>query len=159
MVATRGILDLVEWRGPMYTSHGHHMPGTVEDPRMQPRRVECGGINVCPQCSAEASPLRSRTADSVKSPDNPLDVVSPVTKARMLVFGYVKAQLEKTDTHVTFEEGEVYVVWFCKTLQNWKALVSTTLPDGMYYEVTYNGDKRETYIDSYKKFHNVKIPD
>ena len=80
-------------------------------------------------------------------------------RARKLVFDHVKANLEKTDTHVTFGEDEVYVVWFAKTLQNWKALVSTTLPDGMYYEVTHNGDKKETYIDAYKKFQNVVVPD
>jgi hypothetical protein len=77
--------------------------------------------------------------------------------ANRLVFEHVKERLEKTDTHVTFAPDEVYVVWFSKTLQNWKALVSTTLPDGMYYEVTYNGDKNETYIDAYKKFENVCI--
>ena len=52
---------------------------------------------------------------------------------------------------------DIYVVWFCKTLQNWKALVSTTLPDGMYYEVSYNGDKKEIYLDAYKKFENKCI--
>lgn len=85
--------------------------------------------------------------------------VSFLDKARRIVFDYVKNRLEKTDTHVTFAADEVYVVWFSKTLQNWKAMVSTTLPDGMYYEVTYNGDKRETYLDAYKKFDNVVIPD
>jgi len=82
-----------------------------------------------------------------------------IEKARRLVFQYIKPRLEKTDTHVTFAEDEVYVVWFAKTLQNWKALVSTTLPDQMYYEVTYNGDNAETYIDAYKKFDNVCVPD
>ena len=80
-------------------------------------------------------------------------------KARRLVFEHVQARLEKTDTHVTFADDEVYVVWFSKTLQNWKALLSTTLPDGMYYEVTHNGDKAETYIDAYKKFDNVCVRD
>lgn len=80
-------------------------------------------------------------------------------RAQLLVFDYVKSHLEKTDTHVTFSVDEVYIVWFSKTLQNWKALLSTTLPDGMYYEVTYNGDKQETYIDAYKKFDNVCVPD
>lgn len=86
-------------------------------------------------------------------------VTDPQGKARRLVYDYVKDRLEKTDTHVTFGEVEVYVVWFSKTLQNWKALISTTLPDGMYYEVTYNGDKKETYIDAYKKIDNVCIAD
>lgn len=80
-------------------------------------------------------------------------------KARRIVYDYVKARLEKTDTHVTFGPDEVYVVWFSKVLQNWKALISTTLPDGMYYEVTYNGEDKETYLDAYKKFDNVSVPD
>ena len=80
-------------------------------------------------------------------------------KARNIVYDYVKAHLEKTDTHVTFGHDEVYVVWFAKTLQNWKALLSTTLPDGMYYELTYDGDEQRAYLDAYKKFDNVTIPD
>ena len=78
--------------------------------------------------------------------------------ASKIVYDHVKARLEKTDTHVTFGPDEVYVVWFSKTLQNWKALLSTTLPDGMYYEVTFNGDAREAYVDAYKKFENVAVP-
>ena len=54
-------------------------------------------------------------------------------------------------------EFEVYVVWYCKTLQNHKALLSTSLTDGMYYELTFNGDKRELYLDAYKKFENKCI--
>ena len=49
---------------------------------------------------------------------------------------------------------DVFIVWFSKTLQNWKALVSTTVSDGMYYEITHNGDKKETYLDVYKKWEN-----
>lgn len=87
------------------------------------------------------------------------EALSYQQKAIRLVFMYIKTRLEKTDTHVTFSEDEVYVVWFSKTLQNWKALISTTLPDGMYYEVTYDGDRQQTYIDSYKKFDNVCVTD
>ena len=79
-------------------------------------------------------------------------------KARILVANYFNQRVEKTDA-VYLSVYNVYVVWFSKTLQNWKALVSTTVSDGMYYEVTYNGDKHETYIDAYKKFENVVIPD
>jgi hypothetical protein len=53
----------------------------------------------------------------------------------------------------------IYVVWFCKTLKNWKALVSTTIQNGMYYEVTYNGEKGETYVDSYSKTANLCVKD
>ena len=50
---------------------------------------------------------------------------------------------------------DIYVVWVCKVLQNNKALLATTHSDGMYYEVTYNGDKNELYLDCYKKQENV----
>lgn len=76
--------------------------------------------------------------------------------AKEIVLNYANKHIDKTD-NVQITLNDVYIVWFCKTLQNWKALVSTTLPDGMYYEVTYNGDKKEIYLDAYKKFENQKI--
>ena len=79
-------------------------------------------------------------------------------KAKSLVVNYYNNRVEKTDDFEISEEN-VFIVWFCKTLQNWKALVSTTVSDGMYYEVTYNGDKQETYLDAYKKWENVRIVD
>ena len=54
-------------------------------------------------------------------------------------------------------EADVYIVWECKTLQNNKALAGTTLLDGMYYELTYNGVKKELYFDAYKKQENICI--
>lgn len=79
-------------------------------------------------------------------------------KAKQIVIDYYNEHVEKTDNK-KLTESEVFVVWFSKTLQNWKALVSTTISDGMYYEVTYNGDKKETYLDAYKKWENVCIKD
>ena len=73
--------------------------------------------------------------------------------AKKIVLDYANEHIDKTD-NVQITLDDVFVVWFCKTLQNWKVLVSTTLPDGMYYEVTYNGDKKEVYLDAYKKFEN-----
>ena len=78
--------------------------------------------------------------------------------AKKIVLDYAKAHIDVTD-NVQITLDNVFIVWFCKTLQNWKALVSTTLPDGMYYEVTYNGDNKEIYLDAYKKFENRKIDD
>lgn len=52
---------------------------------------------------------------------------------------------------------DVYVVWSCKTLQNNKILISTNVDDGMYFEFTRNGDKKETYFDAYKKELNCVI--
>ena len=72
-----------------------------------------------------------------------------------IVMQYVIAHLDKSDKMP--DDLDVYVVWKCKTLQNWKWLISSTLSDGMYYEVTYNGDKEEFYLDAYKKFENQCI--
>lgn len=54
--------------------------------------------------------------------------------------------------------SNVFVVWSCKTLQNYKALLSTSVSgDGIYVEFTYNGDKQELYMDVYHKIVNRKI--
>ena len=68
-----------------------------------------------------------------------------------LVSDYIKEHLDKSDKTPEFE---VYIVWKCKILQNWKYLLVSTLPDGMYYELTYDGDKNRWYLDAYKKFEN-----
>lgn len=79
-------------------------------------------------------------------------------KAKGLVVDYHNSRVDKTgNTKIT--KDDVYIVWFCKTLQNWKALASTTISDGMYYEITYNGNEKETYIDAYKKWENVRVLD
>lgn len=75
---------------------------------------------------------------------------------KQIVVDYAKKHIDKTD-NMQIAEDDVYAVWSCKTLQNNKALLSTTLPDGMYYEITYNGDKNEAYVDAYKKFENFAI--
>lgn len=77
-------------------------------------------------------------------------------KALEIVRQYVSDHLDKTDDIPAFS---VFTVWKCKALQNWKFLISSTLTDGMYYEVTYNGVKHEWYLDAYKKFENKCIPD
>ena len=79
-------------------------------------------------------------------------------KAKQLVVDFFNEEAEETDDFVLTVD-DVYIVWWSKTLQNWKALVSTTVSDGMYYEVTYNGDKQETYIDAYKKWKNKRVVD
>ncbi len=74
--------------------------------------------------------------------------------ARLEVTNYVFEHMDKSDE---VPEFDVYVVWSCKTLQHFKALLSTTISDGMYYEITYNGDKEEVYLDVYKKWENKCI--
>ena len=69
---------------------------------------------------------------------------------------YVNKHIDKTD-RAEISTDDVFIVWQVKALQNWKALASTTLFDGMYYEITYNGDKGEAYIDCYKKWENFVV--
>ena len=79
-----------------------------------------------------------------------------MTRAKQLVVDYFNSHVDATDgKKLTMEDA--FIVWFSKTLQNWKALVSTTVSDGMYYEITHNGDKKETYLDVYKKWENQCI--
>lgn len=73
-----------------------------------------------------------------------------------IVKDYILNHLDKSDETPDFL---VFTVWKAKVLQNWKYLLSSTLPDGMYYELTYNGDKKEWYLDAYKKFENQVIKD
>lgn len=77
-----------------------------------------------------------------------------IEKCKELVKEYAIEHLDKSDEAPKFN---VYIVWMCKTLQNSKALLSTSLSDGMYYELTMNGDKKEIYLDAYKKFENKCI--
>lgn len=75
---------------------------------------------------------------------------------KQTVINYHNEYADKVDGKL-ITPFNVYVVWSCKTLQNSKALLSTDVGDGMYYEITYNGDKNELYIDVYKKWENIKV--
>ena len=73
------------------------------------------------------------------------------------VCDYTNKHLGKTDKK-EITTDDVFMVWSCKTLQNYKCLVSTTVSgDGIYAEYTYNGDKQELYEDVYKKLTNTCI--
>lgn len=82
-------------------------------------------------------------------------IYPPCDQAAMnIVYDYIDEHLDPTGHPVAYK---VYTVWKCKTLQNWKWLLASTLPDSMYYEVTYNGDKQEYYLDAYRKVQNVVV--
>jgi hypothetical protein len=135
-----------------FTAHGHHIPNTVlTEPR--PQSLGCGPILFCSECIEEVREYWD-THQGIQVPMTIPDDFP--AKAKRILINYV-------DSHysVDFERPafEVRVVWFVKVLQHWKALVITDLPDGKYYELTYNGDKRETYVDEYTKSKNTVIPD
>lgn len=137
-----------------YTSHGHHIAGTQHwnAPNL---KKHCGGPEFCADCSKES--LEFLIAGVKVDPKLMVgEDVNYYDRAMLQVREYVN---ENYRPEVKNKSYGVYVVWFCKTLQNWKSLVATTLEDGRYYEVTHNGDKKETYIDVYTKIDNVVVPD
>ena len=83
-----------------------------------------------------------------------MDSLLFIEKCKELVRDYTD---KRTGDGDTAPDIDVFVVWQSKVLQNNKALLSTTLFDGMYYEVTFNGEKSEIYFDAYKKFENICI--
>lgn len=78
-------------------------------------------------------------------------------KARSLTYGIIKSMFD-FDSEFNSPD-QIFIVWSCKTLQNWKMILSAPFKDAPLVEVTYNGDKKETYIDVYRKLENVCIPD
>ena len=79
-----------------------------------------------------------------------------VALVKKTVADYANQNLDKTDGK-KITEDDVFIVWMCKVLQNSKAMASTTLFDGMYYELTFNGNKQELYVDAYKKWQNFTV--
>ena len=79
-----------------------------------------------------------------------------IQKAKEAVYMMVIEGLDPTD-HVEFTIDDVYVVNSQYVLGSQKAQLSTTLPDGKYYEVTYNDAKEEMYVDGYVKFNKHLI--
>lgn len=74
-------------------------------------------------------------------------------KAMAILKDYICSRGSKT-----VPEFDIFIVWKAKILQNWKYVLATNLPDNNYYELTYNGDKDEWYLDAYIKYENVVIP-
>ena len=79
--------------------------------------------------------------------------------ARELAYEQAK-RLGVLDEHPTFSIEEVYLVWFAYTLGHFKALCSTSLPDGRYYEITYDSHSEGgniAFVDTYLKTHNIAV--
>lgn len=66
-----------------------------------------------------------------------------------MVKEYLKNAFGEEPKNVNF-----YIVWKCKTLQNWKYLIGNDVNHD-YYECTYNGDRREWYLDVCQKENNL----
>lgn len=71
--------------------------------------------------------------------------------AKRMVLQEIEKELKKE-----IRREDVFAVWMTKALQNNKAIFGSVLTDDLY-EITYNGDKNEFYIDKYQKIENKKV--
>lgn len=74
-------------------------------------------------------------------------------RAIEIVRNYIEEHVTTSDTKYGFD---VFIVWKAKALQNWKYILSSRINDNIY-ELTYNGDKGEWYLDIYHKYENRVI--
>ena len=66
-------------------------------------------------------------------------------------------KLEKEFNEPKMSIKELHLVWFSKTLQNFKCIIIDSRKNQRLYECTFNGDKKELYIDFYDKQKNYKF--
>jgi hypothetical protein len=134
-----------------YTGHGHHIPGTVASSIANAPKnpARCGGVEHCPRCIKEAEEHKIMVGETSDFQQ----------KAKLLVVDYMDRMFAQNRPDEEPPTYVVYVVWFAKTLQNWKAILGTTLADGRLFELTYDGEKKTTYFDAYVKMDNFPIPD
>ena len=76
-----------------------------------------------------------------------------IDMAKTAVVAYHNDRIGESVNFVNeIDKDDALIVWFCKTIQNWKALVTTTAGNGFYYEVTCNGDEKNIHLDVYRKY-------
>lgn len=146
-----------------YTRHGHHIPDSpTADERSMVPKARCGGVLLCHACRMDVIDARHPLLDS----EHPFEDISEydsdpdrfLKKAKSLVVSSHNNHIPDRSKMLTIED--LYIVWFAKTLGNWKALISTSKSgDGLYFEITHNGEKKETYVDTYVKTGNTKFTD
>lgn len=59
----------------------------------------------------------------------------------------------------TYDITKIQTVWFAHVLGNKKAILIDNGMNMRMYEVTYNREKNELYVDIYEKQHNEKVTD
>lgn len=70
-----------------------------------------------------------------------------------LVYSYMKSE----DAPPNFTQDDVFVIWYCKTLENWKAILSASYKGAPLIEVTYSGVNKDTCLDVYKKKDSLRF--
>jgi hypothetical protein len=128
----------------------------------------CRNKEICEQNQAfdrwrkdHLTDLKDETSMTAEFPNIVVEDLNPYRfqdKARQIVLEYYNHNFVSVydELHIS----DIVVSSFTKTLQNWKALVITNVAnDNLYFEVTYDGDKKQAYLDVYSKAANVVFPD
>lgn len=136
-----------------HTGHGHWIPGSTKGLPLEVGVTTCGGPTVCPRCYDDVREYGRNNIPEFIPVKMKVDFPA---KAKKILTDYIDSQYSESFEKPAFE---VYIVWFAKVLQNWKALVITDRPDNKYYELTYDGAKRATYVVEYDQTKNTCIPD
>jgi hypothetical protein len=146
-----------------YTKHGYHIPGSPDDPLPPMHRARCGGpMELCKECNREIVVWqeKQRTESRLAEPTSHLDhqlkakigAVEVFNKEVMLDHGAVGQGPVTVD--------DLYTVAFAYILGNWKCwLSSDAWVDTSYFEVTYNKEKGQMYVDHYRKVTNTMFED
>lgn len=71
-------------------------------------------------------------------------------KVFKLIYNYLNDRYRNTNIN------DMFIVWSCYILGNRKYLVGIK-DSSNYFEVTYNVNKKEWYIDEYNKVNNICI--
>ena len=104
------------------------------------------------QIKTKPMPIKKKSVEGQKSVDE------YTTTAKALVLkNYTEHQVPRGNPEITLDD--LFLVWFTKTLSNWKCLVATIYADGLYYEVIHNGNSHETYVDIYRRLGHSKVSD
>lgn len=110
--------------------------------------------NACKEKENKEMPPKFTFAEEIKSVTlTPIDNDVSLKMAKAAVVAWYNEH--NAPAKIAMED--VYIVWFCKVLQNWKALAGTHHGDGMYYEITFDGNNKLVYFDAYKKWQNVQM--
>lgn len=147
-----------------WTRHGWYIHGTIVDGDKPPVKP-CGGPKHCRVCDADVVAHRGIShnpgfeSEEFSVFNAPHDGIDHQVKAKRAVVTYINQRTPRIDVgkFAPLTTNDVFVTWWSKTLDNWKAVVVTNVMDGMYYELTYNGAKNELYLDVYRKLENVVL--
>ena len=76
-----------------------------------------------------------------------------IEKAIEIVKQYIDEHIEDNPD----ASPSIFVVWQSVILDNFKCGIATTLPHGMHFELTYDGERKCWYMDAYRKIENREI--